>query len=376
MRTLAVQSRRAGFWLAVLGVMAACRPGAAAEAKFRIYVVDSYHRGYLWSQDTQRGLCAGLIEFGFMETQAQARALTDRDQVETRRAVVKKAWMDTKHRNSRAEIARAVARIMRDIDAFKPDLILLGDDNATNYIGNQYVDTDVPVVFWGVNGEPLKYGLLDSMALPGHNVTGIYQAGYMKECVEYLALLVPGLKTFAILADDSPTGRSKAKELRRLAAEGRIPLKLAGSVVTDSYERWKAGALQLQRKADSFFVLNHNTLRGRAGRVVDQLEAGAWYLRHVRKPDCAQERQFAVEGVLLVVDDSGYKQAFEAVRMAKQILLDGRSPARMPVRSPSRGPVIVNRQRAKTLGIDLAGKDFVDEALDTSLALKTYPADD
>ena len=56
---------------------------------------------------------------------------------------------------------------MKEIEQFKPNLILLGDDNAANYVGNQYIDTNIPVVFWGINGLPLKYGLLDSLEKPG-----------------------------------------------------------------------------------------------------------------------------------------------------------------------------------------------------------------
>ena len=58
-------------------------------------------------------------------------------------------WMDTKRKNSLAEIGRTTRKIMQMIDEFRPDLVLLGDDNAANYIGNQLLDSDTPVVFWG-----------------------------------------------------------------------------------------------------------------------------------------------------------------------------------------------------------------------------------
>jgi hypothetical protein len=40
-----------------------CVASANAQAeKQKIFVVSSYHREYLWSQDTQKGVCAGLLE--------------------------------------------------------------------------------------------------------------------------------------------------------------------------------------------------------------------------------------------------------------------------------------------------------------------------
>ena len=341
--------------------------------KLRILVVSSYHREYLWSQDTHAGVCAALIDFGFLDDERQVKEYTENDYVESSKVIVKKVWMDSKRKNTMKEIAGATAYIQKEGKKFNPDMILLGDDNAANYIGNLYIDTKIPVVFWGINGLPLKYGLIDTIEKPGHNVTGIYQAGYLKENVKYLKKLVPSIETFAILSDDSPTGRSKAKELEKLAAEGKLPIKLVAKVVTNSLSEWKSEALRLQKEVDAFFVLNHNTIKDDLGNPVDQLKIGAWYLRNIKKPDCAHEKQFAKEGILLVVDDSGFKQGYEAVKTAYQILEKGENPDNTPVRAPERGPVIVNRQRANMLGIDISGKAFIEEFIDSALALEKYP---
>lgn len=343
------------------------------QQKTRIFVVSSYHPEYLWSQDTNKGVCAALLDFKFLDNKAQTDEYTQNDFVETEKTMVKKAWMDTKRKSSKSEIAEATTRIMGEINKFQPDLILLGDDNAANYIGNQFIDTHIAIVFWGINGIPLRYGLLDSLEQPGHNVTGVYQSGYLKECAEYLKKLVPDIKTLAVLSDDSETGRAKAKEIEKLAEEGSLPFKLVESVVTNSYLEWQSAASRLQNKVDAFFVNNHNTLKDEQGKPVDQLKAGAWYLRNIKKPDCGHEKQFVQEGMLLVVDDSGFKQGYEAVRMAHMILHEKKSPASIRVIAPTRGAIIANRQRAQMLGINLSGKDFIEEYVDKALALEKYP---
>lgn len=119
------------------------------QQKTRIFVVSSYHREYLWSQDTNAGVCAALLDFKFLDNKAQTDEYTQNDFVETEKTIVKKAWMDTKRKSAKNEIAQATAKIVEAIKEFKPDLILLGDDNATNYIGTQFIDTNIPVVFWG-----------------------------------------------------------------------------------------------------------------------------------------------------------------------------------------------------------------------------------
>lgn len=364
-----------GLWAVVVVMLCLIFiPGAhAAEGQyrqFRIFIVSSYHSTYLWSHETQAGLCAALLEAGLLNSIDEQNEFTRTDFLETDRVVLRKSWMDTKRKNNRRQIADAVARIVDEIDKFRPDIILLGDDNAANYIGNQYIDTSIPVVFWGVNGLPVRYGLIDSMEKPGHNVTGVYQAGYLRENVMFLKKLVPEIRTMAILSDDSPTGRSKVKAIERLAKNDELPVKIIGSVVSNAFEEWKARALRMSKKVDAFFVVNHNTLKDVHGNAVDQLEAGRWYLENIRKPDCAHEKQFAQEGILLVVDDSGFKQGYDAMMIALDIILKGRDPALIPVTAPARGPVILNRQRAEMLGLDISSADFIEQYIDEAMALQ------
>jgi len=364
------------FALAVLGLgLLGPSAHAAGAGKHRIVIVSSYHREYLWSQDTAAGVNAGLLEAGWLDSEEQEARFAREDEVESSRAVIAKLWMDTKRANSRAQIAQAVAKVVARIDAFGPDLLLLGDDNATRYIAGNYLDTRLPVVFWGVNGSPTKYDLIDSMDRPGHNVTGVYQAGYLKEGVQWLRKLLPGINRMAVLSDDSPTGRAKAKDLQRLVRDGELPVHLVATVVTNSLQTWQARAMDLAQQVDAFFVLNHNTLKDEQGNSVDQLEVGAWYLNNVRKPDLGHERQFVVEGVLCAVDDSGFKQGHEAVRMARRILDGGEDPAAMAVYAPSRGEFVVNLERARMLGLEMlvAASPLVEARIERLLALQRHP---
>jgi ABC-type uncharacterized transport system substrate-binding protein len=311
-----------------------------------------------------------MRKFGFLDTDAQADALVKNDTVESSRAVIRKEWMDTKRRDSGPEMASATSRIMAALREFKPDVVLLGDDNAAKFIGAQLLDSKTPVVFWGINGLPLKYGLVDSMDSPGRNITGVWQQGYHKESLDLLKRLVPQAKTFAILACDSESSRPNVKMIEQLGQRGSLPLKLADKVLTNSLDEFKSRALALSKQVDAFFVLNHDTLRDAKGNHVDMLEVGRWYLQNIRIPEASHEDQFVLEGMLLTANDSGYNQGYLAMEMAHSILDKGLSPARMAVRTPERGPYLVNRNRAKALGIKLDDAMYlIDEVVDKSLAL-------
>ena len=337
----------------------------------RIFIVSSYDRAYIWSKSTQQGVNAAMRKYGYLTTDQQAREFLRTDRLQTDKVVLRKMWMDTKRRGGTLEMAASTTAIMQEIRKFAPDLVMLGDDNAANYIGNQLLDTKVPVVFWGINGLPLRYGLIDKLEAPGRNVTGVWQSGYHKESLDLLKRLVPKAKTFGILACDSESTRPNIKMIEQIDRRGVLPFKLVDKVVTNSYEDFQAGALALARKVDVLFVLNHDTLRDRRGRHVDMLTAGRWYLNNIKIPEASHEDQFVLEGMLLTANDSGYNQGFVAFEMAYSILEQGLNPARMAVRTPERGPYLVNRNRARALGIRLDESMYlIDEIIDKSLALK------
>jgi len=356
---------------ALLVALLCLNADALAEQKRRVFVVSSYHAEYLWSQSTQRGLVQAMLDYGYLDNPEQGVAFTRDDVVESEKAIVRKVWMNTKRRNSAKDLAETTHRIMAELDAFKPDLVLLGDDNATNYIGNQLFNTDTPVVFWGVNGLPLKYGLVESMDAPGYNVTGVWQAGYHKESVELLHRLVPHAKTFAILACDSVSTRPKVKQIQALARSGALPIELVGVVQTNSYGEFKRRALEAAERVDAFFVLNHDTLVDEDGNHVDMLEVGRWYLDNIKKPEASHEGQFVKEGMLLTANDSGFNQSYAAFEMAYDILEQGLNPGHMRTTTPPRGPLMVNRIRADMLGISLeASRDVIDEIVNEAVALE------
>jgi ABC-type uncharacterized transport system substrate-binding protein len=159
--------------------------------------------------------------------------------------------------------------------------------------------------------------------------------------------------------------------IEQLAQRGSLPLKLVDKVLTNSLEEFKARALELSRRIDAFFVLNHDTLRDAKGRHVDMLDVGRWYLNNIRIPEASHEDQFVLEGMLLTANDSGYNQGHMAFEMAHGILENGLNPARMAVRTPDRGPYLVNRNRARALGIRLDSAMYlIDEIVEKSLALQ------
>ncbi len=335
----------------------------------RILVVSSYDRDVAWSKLTNAGLCDAMREFGYFDGKAQAEEFTRNDFVETPRAVVKKMWMDTKRKSSKGEMDDTSLAIYGYARNFKPDIILLGDDEAVEYVGTKFLDSPIPVIFWGVNITPVKYGLVDSVTRPGHNVTGVYQAGHYVESLRLLKAMAPHAKTFAMLSIESAAGRSHCKTIEYLNRKGALPLRLVATVATNDFELWKAKILELQGKVDAFYLSHYSGMKDASGAAVPAKEAARWYLQNVKIPEAVGFRQCIADGMLCGVDDSGYDQGFRAVVIARDILENGARPETYPPVSPGGGPSVVNAQRARMLGLSVPAGVTVDEYIEKASAL-------
>jgi ABC-type uncharacterized transport system substrate-binding protein len=102
------------------------------------------------------------------------------------------------------------------------------------------------------------------------------------------------------------------------------------------------------------------------------MDVGAWYLSNVRKPDIGNMRHFVQEGMLCAIDDSGYKQGYQAARVAHRILTLGEAPGQIAAYAPEPGPFVVNLERAQMLGLleAVAGSPLVGDRIERAMALE------
>lgn len=338
-------------------------------AQRRILVVSSYQKDVIWSQETNRGLCAAMLKFRYFENSAEADKFTLKGYLETPKVVIRKMWMDTKKFGGKREMEEASQAIYRVAKTFKPDILMLGDDEAVEYVGTKFLDSRIPVVFWGVNMTPVKYGLVDSLNRPGHNVTGVYQSGGYVESLNLLKAIAPNVKTFATITLDTAAGITHYKTIDHLNRTGALPIRLAATVSTNDYEAWKSKILELQGKVDAFFLVHYSGLKDRHGNVVPPEEAARWYLDNSKIPETVNFRPFVAQGMLCGVDDSGYYQGYQAVVIAHDILEKGAKPETYPPVRPKPGISAVNVQRARMLGVSLLNVPGIEEYFDKASAL-------
>jgi putative tryptophan/tyrosine transport system substrate-binding protein len=202
----------------------------------------------------------------------------------------------------------------------------------------------IPIVF-GVGGDPISEGLVESFNRPGGNATGdtLYTNIMEPKRLGLLRELVPGVPLIGVLLNPSfapyqlPQIEEAARSIdqRIFFAKASTDEQLMAAFAALTVER--VGALLVA--ADPYFDTRRDQIVGFAERQ--------------RLPAIYHFREYAVAGGLLshgVSVTDGYRQ--RGVYTAR--ILKGAKPADLPVLQPTKFETVINLKTAKALGIKIS----------------------
>jgi putative ABC transport system substrate-binding protein len=205
--------------------------------------------------------------------------------------------------------------------------------------------TVVPVVF-AVSEDPVRSGLVASLARPGGNLTGInfLTAELAAKRLELLRELVPGTVRLAVLVDPAvPPTRTTLREVE--AAADAMRLRIQALSASTSGEINAAFATLAHQRADALFVGPGFLFSSRRVQLV--------HLATLNKiPATYTLRQFPEIGGLMSYGTS-VTDAYRQIGLYTGRILKGAKPADLPVVQSTKFELVINAETARMLGLTL-----------------------
>jgi putative ABC transport system substrate-binding protein len=205
--------------------------------------------------------------------------------------------------------------------------------------------TTIPIVFT-IASDPIADGLVNSLARPGGNVTGVSSLNSELDAkrLELLKEVVPALKRVAVLVN--PTDRTAAPARGRAeTAARRLGLQLEVVEVRTPQEI-DAAVGRARATAEAALLLGTPFLFPHLPRV------GALAARH-RLPVIGPSRELPAAGGLMSYGTNLQEMFHRAADMADRIL-KGARPADMPIEQPTTFELVINARAAEALGVALS----------------------
>jgi ABC-type uncharacterized transport system substrate-binding protein len=203
--------------------------------------------------------------------------------------------------------------------------------------------TTIPIVFLAAD-DPVRLGLVASLARPGGNLTGvnIFNAELGTKRLEFLRELVPTATRVAVLMD--PSGSSSEAALRNVEAAARaMGLQIQALNASSSREINVAFAALMRERPDALFV--------GAGPFVTsrRVQLALLAARHA-VPAAYAVRDYAEAGGLMSYGAS-LTDAYRQLGVYTGRILKGAKPADLPVAQSTRFELVINLQAARMLGL-------------------------
>ena len=205
--------------------------------------------------------------------------------------------------------------------------------------------TTIPIVMIGV-GDPVRVGLVASLARPGGNITGntVLSPDLGAKRLQLLREAIPTVARVAYLTNPNNSGTLEVlAEMKRAAAAARMALIGVELGSTSDFDA--ALAVMLRERTEVLLVSNDPLHQLHVGRIID-------FLAKNRIAGMFQSKENVAAGGLMGYGAS-LPDLFRRAATYVHRILQGAKPADLPVELPSKFDLAINLKTARALGLDL-----------------------
>jgi len=254
--------------------------------------------------------------------------------------------MDTKRNSSQDYAEKKSARLYDSIILVDPDIVIVSDDNAVKYLIQPYFqNTDLPVVFCGVNWSDKEYDL------KAVKVTGMLEILPLAEVLITMKSFYPAMKKLLVLTENTTTSRKE--ELILDSLYNRVGLSVEHELVND-FDSWKTQFKEGNKLYDIIYIPTNGAIKG-----WDSDEAVNFVYQHISVPVVTCE-DFMMPYAVLGITKVAKEQGIWASKTAKKIL-KGESPFDIPVTKNQESATWMNARLAEKIDFQ-PDKEFLDKA--------------
>jgi ABC-type uncharacterized transport system substrate-binding protein len=313
--------RRRNF-IALLGSAAAAWP-LAARAQQAVPVIGFLHSGSLDTYvDELRAFHRGLKETGYVEGENFA---------------IEYRWADDQIDRLPALAAELVRR---------PVALIAALGGTPSAFAAKAATATIPILF-NVGDDPVRLGLVASLARPGGNLTGnnIFTTEVSAKRFELLRELVPGAARVAVLVNPAiaATAASTVSDVEAAARATGLQIRVLNA--SNSREIDVAFATLGRERPDALLV------GAGAPFTARRVQLTQWTAR-LAIPAIYAFRQHAEVGGLMSYGAS-LRDVYRQVGIYAGRILKGAKPADLPVVQSTKLELVINAQTARMLGLDV-----------------------
>jgi putative tryptophan/tyrosine transport system substrate-binding protein len=254
--------------------------------------------------------------------------------VDGQKVLIEYHWLEGRYDRLPALMAELVSR---------PVAVIAAPGSVNASIAAKAATSTIPIVF-GVAEDPVRVGLVTSLARPGGNVTGISDdaAALSTKRLGLLRQLSPQLRRVAMLWNKDDLGMSlRYKASATAANEIGVDVQALGVREPDDFN--EAFAAMDREKPDAILMVSDSLTLLNRKRVIDFAAAN-------RLPAIYEADSIVHDGGLMSYG-ADPRESFDRAAALVDRIFKGAKPADLPVEEPTRYLFVINLKTAKMMNL-------------------------
>jgi putative tryptophan/tyrosine transport system substrate-binding protein len=244
-------------------------------------------------------------------------------------------------RRTAADRVERLPALAAELVVAKAEVIVTGGTPAA--LAARGATSTIPIVLWSIF-DPVRAGLVESLARPGGNVTGntLIEPDLGAKRLQVLKEMLPEATRIGEFGNSTNPAMSMLRQGEEDALQ-RLGLQSIFVDVTDALALDAAFAALVRERAQALVIHSDTLFLSNRERIM------ALALKHAL-PTMAEGRPFAQAGALV-----SYAPSTDAMMRNAAVFVDkilrGAKPADLPVERPTKIELVINRKTARLLGV-------------------------
>ena len=236
--------------------------------------------------------------------------------------------------------------LVAELVRLKVDIVVVA--GGTSMIrAAQSATKSIPIVMAGAPPDPVKAGLIESLARPGGNITGItvLSRDLSAKRLELLKEAVPKVKRVAVLY--APASEGAAREVKEVLPEAAraLGVTIRPWEIRAANDFEKVFAELNKQRPDGLYVTPDALLGANQKRTIG-------FALESRLPSMYSNREGVDAGGLMYYG-ADLADSYRRVAYFVDKILKGAKPADLPVEQPMKFELVINLKTAKQIGLTI-----------------------
>ncbi len=321
---------------------------ASYNSKKHILILNSYHRGYEWSDNIEDGIMSVLSP--------------DQNDI-----VIDFEYMDAKRSNDNLYFQKLYYVFKDKYKRANYDAIIACDNDSLNFLlkFKRNIFNKTPVVFCGIN-DFSNYEEIDRKKF-----CGIYEIVDIEETIDTALKLHPRTKNVLFIVDNTTTGKAFKNLVKKIIP--RYNKRIDFNYIED--DRISSVKRKVEKlPKDSIIYCFPSGLKDKSGDRIPIAKSIEWISNNSDIPMYSSWEFFIGKGIVGGLITSGYSQGMEAAKLVQRIL-NGEEVYDIPIIKEKQNKYIFDYEQMKRFGILNSLLPSDSEIMNKDLSVYSIPKD-